>query len=120
VEQRKRDKIPTKEYVNVLAVHWWETGKAEPIRIQTQNGAVLAVSKVLDARRAASLRTGGQGMRYECRVANAEDGHMFRIYLFHDGDFWFIEKSKNGSDIVCADGTLRKLDARSGKERRMP
>jgi len=79
-------------------------------------GTVLLVSRVLSTTRAASLRAGGQGMRYECRVANARDGYLFRIYLFHDGDYWFIEKTKDGSGIVCADGTAQKL--RDGSHKR--
>jgi len=113
VELHKRDESSTKEFVDVMAVHWAETGKTEPIRIQTENGTILAVSKVLSERRAASLRAGGQGIRYECRVANVHDGFMFRIYLFHDGDYWFTEKSKEGGSIVCVDGTLRKLIAKN-------
>ena len=109
MELRKRDESPTKEFVDVMAVHWSETGEIDPKRIHFKNGTVLIVSRVFTVTRAASLRAGGQGMRYECRVANEKDGLMFRIYLFHDGDYWFIEKTKNGSDILCVEGSIRKL-----------
>ena len=115
MEIRKRDESPTKEFVDVIAVHWAQTGKTEPVRIQMEGGVVLVVSKVLDVRRAASLRAGGQGIRYDCRVANENDGFLFRMYLYHDGDYWFTEKTKGGSDIVCVDGTLRKLSAKNWK-----
>ena len=104
MELHKRDESPAKEFVDVMAIHWAENGGIEPKRIHLKNGAILLVSRVFAVTRAASLRAGGQGMRYECRVTNARDGFEFRIYLFHDGDYWFIEKSRNGRGIVCVDG----------------
>jgi len=109
MQLHKRDESPTKEFVDVMAVHWADTGKIEPVRIQMKSGTVLVVSKVLGVVRAASLRAGGQGIRYECRVADAADGFAFRLYVFHDGDYWFIEKTKKG-DIVCADGSVRNKE----------
>jgi hypothetical protein len=109
MELRKRDESPTKEFVDVMAIHWSENGGIDPKRIHLKNGAVLLVSRVFTVTRAASLCAGGQGIRYECRVANAEDGFEFRIYLFHDGDYWFIEKTKDGGDILCVDGAIQKL-----------
>lgn len=109
MELRKRNESSTKEFVDVLAVHWSADGRIEPIRIQLEDGTVLIVSKVFDTRRAASLRAGGQGIRYDCRVANEQDGHELRLHLFHDGDYWFIEKAESGDCILCADGTTQKL-----------
>ena len=45
-----------------------------------------SIDKVLDKRKAASLKVGGQGIRYTCRVSGKE------IYMFlEDGSRWFIE-----------------------------
>ena len=41
--------------------------------------------RLLDVRRAAATRAGGQGMRYTCRVM----GHC--VYLFEDEGRWFVE-----------------------------
>ena len=107
MEERKRIESDTKEYVDVIAAHYAEDGRVVPLRFRRADGTAIVVSKVMDARKAASLRAGGQGMRYECRAANAEDGYEFRLYLFHDGNYWFIEIDK-GRRIVCADGTIRE------------
>ncbi|MDM8111469.1 hypothetical protein QUV50_06700 [Phascolarctobacterium faecium] len=49
-------------------------------------GRKINIDKVTDMRPAASLKQGGQGMRYTCRVKN------YSFYLFCDDNKWFIEK----------------------------
>ena len=39
----------------------------------------------LDLREAPSLKTGGQGVRYTCRVGERQ------AMLFHDAENWFVE-----------------------------
>lgn len=46
----------------------------------------FAIDRVLDVRQAASLRGGGQGMRYTCRICGKE------VYLFCDDGRWFLER----------------------------
>lgn len=45
----------------------------------------FSIDKIIDARPAASLKHGGQGMRYTCRTGNKD------YYLFCDDGKWFIE-----------------------------
>lgn len=61
-------------------------GKFTPLLFRTEDGPVVHIDCVLDVRPAASLRTGGKGVRYLCRVENAQ------VYLFRDEDVWFLEK----------------------------
>ncbi|MDF2566440.1 MAG: hypothetical protein K0Q53_2844, partial [Massilibacillus sp.] len=49
-------------------------------------GRKYSVDKVLDVRMAASLKMGGQGMRYKCRI------HGKEVFLFCDTGQWFIER----------------------------
>ena len=107
MEERKRIESDTKEYVDVIAAHYAVDGRIEPIRFRRADGTRFDISRVLDARKAASLRAGGHGMRYTCRAANAEDGFEFKLYLFHDGLFWFIEIDE-GRHVICADGTIQE------------
>ena len=107
MDEKKRTESETKEYVDVIAAHYAADGRIDPIRFRREDGTKFAVSKVLEARKAASLRAGGAGMRYECRVANAQDGFELRLFLFHDGAFWFIETDGKGS-VVRTDGTVQK------------
>ena len=62
-----------------------ELGKVHPLRIYWEDGRSFAVDRLLDVRRAAATRAGGQGIRYTCRVMGRE------IYLFEDEGRWFVE-----------------------------
>ena len=56
-----------KTYVSV-EVLFDEAGQMLPRAVQWEDGRVFAIDKVLDVRPAASLKAGGQGMRYTCRI----------------------------------------------------
>lgn len=43
------------------------------------------VDKVLEVKKAASLKVGGQGMRYTCKVCGKQ------TYLFLEDGRWFVE-----------------------------
>ena len=58
---------PCKTYVDVLA-RFDAAGKVTPIRIKWEDGRVFPVDRVLDVRRAASLKGGGLGVRYTVRI----------------------------------------------------
>lgn len=49
-------------------------------------GKRINIDRVSDARPAASLKQGGQGMRYTCRTGR----HNY--YLFCDDGKWFLDK----------------------------
>lgn len=78
-----------KVYVSVLV--WYDTkGNCKPYRIKFEDDPVYQeqvfhVDKVIDVRRAASLKVGGTGIRYTIRI----DGKQ--LYLFEDENRWFIE-----------------------------
>lgn len=48
-------------------------------------GRKINIDRVSDARPAASLKHGGQGMRYTCRTGSKS------YYLFCDDGKWFLE-----------------------------
>lgn len=60
-------------------------GAVTPLSIEWEDGRVFEVDKILDSRRAASLKAGGIGMRYLCRIQNKE------TYLFFEEPRWFVE-----------------------------
>ena len=49
----------------------------------------MKIDCVTDARQAASLKSGGQGTRYTCKVT--VDEVQSDVYLFHDEELWFLE-----------------------------
>ncbi len=60
-------------------------GHIRPTSIVWEDGRVFEVDRILDVRRAASLKAGGVGMRYACRIR----GRTF--YLYDDENRWFME-----------------------------
>ena len=75
---------PAKIYVSVRADHRLN-GRIRPLMFRTKDGPVVRIDRILDEREAPSLKAGGQGMRYTCRVGEKQ------LYLFHDDVYWFIE-----------------------------
>jgi len=73
-----------KVFVDVTAT-FSKDGKLLPRSFVWEDGRRYEIDKVLDSRRAASLKAGGQGQRYRCRVSGRE------IYLFLEDGKWFIE-----------------------------
>ena len=71
-------------YVKVL-VEVDETGNVRPQKIFWEDGRAFEVDRLLDVRRAAATKAGGQGMRYTCRKQGQE------TYLFEDNGQWFVE-----------------------------
>ncbi|GFI62178.1 hypothetical protein IMSAG049_01351 [Clostridiales bacterium] len=60
-------------------------GKITPNSLKWGDGRVYDIDRIIDVRRAASLKAGGQGMRYTCRIRGKER------YLFYDEYGWFVE-----------------------------
>lgn len=73
-----------KIYVSVRADHLLN-GRIRPLMFRAKDGPVVRIDRILDEREAPSLKAGGQGMRYTCRVGEKQ------LYLFHDDVYWFIE-----------------------------
>jgi hypothetical protein len=77
-----------KQYVSVRADHMPD-GSVLPrvFKFTDSRGetVVCHIDAVLDIREAPSLKAGGQGMRYTCRVGENQ------YYLFHDDLYWFVE-----------------------------
>ena len=73
-----------KTYVKVTAEHE-ESGRIRPLIITWTDGRKYEIDKLLDVRQAPSLKGGGLGIRYTCRIRGKE------VYLFCDEGRWFVE-----------------------------
>ena len=71
-------------YVKVV-VEYDESGKIRPLSVEWEDGRKFDVDRLLDVRRAAATKAGGQGMRYTVRIMGRE------TYLFEDEGRWFVE-----------------------------
>ena len=67
-----------KQFVDVICVHY-KNGKVWPV-------LKYPIDEISEIRPAASLKNGGSGLRYTCRI-RASWRH-----LFLDNDKWFIER----------------------------
>ena len=71
-------------YVKVV-VEFSPEGAVKPLRVEWEDGRKFDVDRLLDVRRAAATKAGGQGMRYTVRICGHE------TYLFEDEGRWFVE-----------------------------
>ncbi|MGN0453137.1 MAG: hypothetical protein ACI4GZ_04975 [Ruminococcus sp.] len=75
-----------KQYVSVTA-RFDADGNLLPITIHWQDGRNFNIDRILDIRYAASLKAGGAGIRYSCRIAGQDK------YLFLEDNKWFVDSS---------------------------
>jgi len=73
-----------KVFVEIVAEYTHE-GAIRPLAILWDDGRVFEIDKITDICRAASLKSGGAGIRYTITVKNKQR------YLYLDEDHWFIE-----------------------------
>ncbi len=73
-----------KQYVSVTAI-FDEDGNLLPINIVWEDGRKFPIDKVTDVRYAASLKAGGAGIRYTCKIGGKER------YLFLEDQRWFVD-----------------------------
>ena len=74
-----------KKYVEVTAKFDTE-GRVFPLKILWEDGSSYFIDKVLDVRPAASLKAGGAGIRYTCRI------NMVERFLFLEESRWFVDE----------------------------
>ena len=60
-----------KVFVEVIA-KFTKDGKKVPLIIKWEDGRSFDIDRIIDIRRAASLKAGGQGIRYKCRINGRE------------------------------------------------
>lgn len=77
-------KMARRAYVKVV-VEVSAEGNVRPMEVEWEDGRRFEVDRLLDVRRAAATKAGGQGMRYTVRILGRE------TYLFEDDGRWFVE-----------------------------
>ena len=74
----------SKQYIEVIVKHDI-TGKKTPLEIVWGDGRRFEIDRIFSICRTASLKSGGVGDRYTCRVRNK------MLYLYDEMDQWFME-----------------------------
>ena len=77
-------KVARKVFVRVL-VEFDEQGRLMPRSLTWEDGRQYAIDRVLQICPGVSLKVGGSGIRYTCRIQGQQ------VFLFQDGNRWFIE-----------------------------
>jgi len=73
-----------KVFVEVI-VKYTKDGRKIPLKVIWEDGRKFSVDRVNDIRPAASLKVGGQGLRYQCRIEGKD------TYLWLEDGKWFVE-----------------------------
>ena len=73
-----------KIYIEVVCKHTAD-GKVLPLEVVWGNGKHYKIDRVIDARKCASLKGGGVGVRYACQIMGQKK------FLFLDGYRWYVE-----------------------------
>ena len=74
----------SKLFVKVRA-DFYPDGRIVPLKFRTEEGEAVRIDQVTDVRQAPSLKAGGYGTRFTCRV-----GERY-LYLFYYQHSWFLE-----------------------------
>ncbi|WBY64468.1 MAG: Prophage protein [Thermocaproicibacter melissae] len=83
-----------KKYVDMI-VRYYPDGTIRPMAVWWEEGKLYEIDRILDVRPAASLKAGGAGIRYTCRI----QGH--ETYIWLEDNRWFVEaKGKPRSQEV--------------------
>ena len=78
-----------KKYVDMI-VRYTEEGQIIPLTVRWSPDQLFEIDRVLDVRQAASLRAGGTGIRYLCRIKGQE------LFIWLEENKWFVE-AKDGT-----------------------
>lgn len=73
-----------KRYVDVLA-EFKTDNQIIPLSIIGKDGHIFKIDKITNICKAASLKSGGAGIRYSCFIGGKE------FYLFLEENRWFLE-----------------------------
>ncbi|MBR5049356.1 MAG: hypothetical protein IKX74_06935 [Erysipelotrichaceae bacterium] len=74
-----------KQFVDVICLYQ-RTGQIKPLYILWEDGSRYAIDRITQIVPAASLRSGGMGLRYTCRIGSQQR------YLFLEEGKRFIER----------------------------
>lgn len=73
-----------KRYVDMI-VQYTEDGQIIPLAVRWSPEQLFEIDKVLDVQRTASLKAGGAGIRYTCRIKGQER------YIWLEENKWFVD-----------------------------
>ena len=88
-------------YIEVIAHHALD-GSVEPLALVWEDGRVFAVDRVIEKRRAASMRVGGHGLRSTVSICGRER------FVWLDDAGWYVEK-------IVSEGMVSLVEPGAGR-----
>lgn len=85
MEAQDKNRKVKKTFVEVQAKYHVD-GRIEPYCVFWKDGRRFVIDRILDVRPGHSLKAGGMGLRYTCRIKNKT------TYLFLEDNKWFVEE----------------------------
>ncbi|MDR1642683.1 MAG: hypothetical protein LBC41_00155 [Clostridiales bacterium] len=76
-----------KKLIEVIAGFTVE-GVVEPKALVWEDGRSFSIDQISGVRKCASIKSGGRGVRYTCRIRDRW------LYLFREDDTWFWERAQ--------------------------
>lgn len=76
--------MAAKKFVPVIA-KFEKDGKIIPMKILWEDGREFDIDFIFDIRPRSTLKVGGQGTRYLCRIKNKD------VYVYYEKLKWFVE-----------------------------
>ena len=83
-----------KIYVGVVGI-FTPDGRLLPLSIEWEDGRTFRIDRVLDVRRAASLKAGGSGIRYTCQICGRA-----HFLFYEENNRWFVEAKGCGGEAL--------------------
>jgi hypothetical protein len=81
----RREKGNMKKVFVSVITQFDADGRVTPLKILWQDGREFEVDRILEVRKASSVKVGGQGFRYTCGIQGKE------AFLFLEEGRWFVE-----------------------------
>lgn len=80
--------IAVKKFVPMIA-KFEENEKITPVKIFWVDGRIFDIECIFDIRPRSSLKSGGHGTRFLCRIKNKDD------YVYYEKPRWFVESKEH-------------------------
>lgn len=83
--ERARNQFRIEQHPVKVRADFTTSGVVVPVKFREEDGEAQIVSRVLDMKPCAALKSGGDGIRYTVLSGGR------RYYLFRDGAYWTVQ-----------------------------
>ena len=85
IMERAKNQFRIEQYPVKVRADFTTSGVVIPVKFKEEDGEAQIVSRILDMKPCAALKSGGDGIRYTVLSGGR------RYYLFRDGAYWTVQ-----------------------------